>query len=100
MRRRERGDLIETFKILRNLEGIRSEAFYTLENYEGLRGHPLKLFKERVHLDVRKYFFTQRIINKWNELPEDVVNKNTVNGFKNALDRHWERIGYGYQIDH
>ena len=99
-RRRERGDLIETFKILKNLEGIRSEAFYTPEIYEGLRGHGLKLFRARVRLDVRKKFLTQRVTTAWNQLPEDVVCKKTVNGFKNALDRHWERIGYGYQIDH
>ena len=99
IRRRERGDLIETFKIIKNLEGI-SEAFFIPEIYEGLRGHGLKLFRERARLEVRKNFFTQRVITAWNNLPEEVVNKNTVNGFKNALDRHWERLGYGYQIDH
>ena len=100
VRRRERGDLIETFKILKNLEGIRSEAFYTPEIYEGLRGHGMKLFRRRSRLEVRKNFFTQRVISAWNGLPEDVVSKKTVNGFKTALDRHWERLGYGYQIDH
>ena len=82
------------------MEGIRSEAFYTREIYEGLRGHGMKLFRSRSRLEVRKNFFTQRVITAWNGLPEDVVCKNTVNGFKTALDRHWEGLGYGYQIDH
>ena len=99
VRRRERGDLIETFKILKNLEGIRREAFFTFEMREGLRGHDLKLYKDGFRLDVRKWFFNQRIIDDWNNLPAEVVSKETVNGFKNALDRHWGQTGYGYQID-
>ena len=97
-KRRERGDLIETFKILRNLEGVKKEDFFKPGVHQGLRGHPMKLFKERSRLEVRKNYFSQRIINKWNELPESVVNRKTVNSFKNALDRHL-KARYGYQID-
>ena len=55
-RRRERGGWIETFKIVKNLEGIRSEAFYVPEIYEG---HGLKLFRGRLRLDVWNDFFTK-----------------------------------------
>ena len=61
VRRQERGNLIETFTILKNLEGIKSEGLSTPEIYGGLRGHLLKLFRRRLHLDVRKYFLPQRV---------------------------------------
>lgn len=31
--------------------------------------------------------FSQRIVNAWNKLPEDVVRPSKINEFKNALDK-------------
>ena len=45
------------------------------------RGHCMKLFKYRCRLDVRKYFFVNRIVNNWNNLHESVVKCNTVSQF-------------------
>jgi len=46
-RRRLRGDLIETFKILTGRERIDSSKFFELsETTSGLRGHSLKLYKQ------------------------------------------------------
>jgi len=33
------------------------------------RGHPYKLFLTRCFTDVRKYFFCNRVVKIWNELP-------------------------------
>ena len=52
-----------------------------------LRGHDKKLTKARPRLDIRKYFFSQRVVNSWNRLPAIVVNSKSVNAFKNAYDR-------------
>jgi len=35
------------------------------------RGHPYKLFITRCFTDVRKYFFCNRVVKIWNELPSD-----------------------------
>lgn len=35
----------------------------------------------------------------WNSLPEEVVSAEMVNGFKNALDRHWRQHMYSIQTD-
>ena len=40
-----------------------------------LRGHKYKFEKERSNIDIRKYFFSQRVVNYWNMLPLDVVGK-------------------------
>lgn len=65
-RRRVRGDLIETYKLLTGKEGIEYEQFFTLSKTGyGLRGHSLKLEVHRSRLEART-FFSQRIIGEWN----------------------------------
>ena len=43
--RRIRGDLIETFKIMKELHKTDREKFFYVSNSEKTRGHNLKLFK-------------------------------------------------------
>ncbi|XP_014675320.1 PREDICTED: uncharacterized protein LOC106815379 [Priapulus caudatus] len=92
--RRERGDLIETYKILTDKENINSNQFFTLATGT-TRGNPLKLFKNRSRLQLRQHFFSQRVVNAWNALPTFVVEAKTVNCFKNKLDLHWTDMGTG-----
>ena len=54
----------------------------------------LALVKEQCRLDMRKYSFSQRVINEWNKLPNDCVNASSVNMFKNRIDRYLIRAGY------
>ena len=90
--RRERGDMIEVYKLLSRKEQINSNQFFTVAtNYYGLRGHDKKIIKERCRLDTRKFFFSQRMVNRWNKLPAEVVNATSVNAFKNACDRYYAK---------
>ena len=74
-------------------EKIEKEQFFHLaDNSHRLQGHNLKIRKERARLDIRKYFFSQCIVNVWNSLLHQVVEATSVNGFKNALDK-MERYG-------
>ena len=87
--RRARGDMIKVYKLLSGKEQIDYKQFFNLTNaLYGLRGHEKKLVKDRSRLDSRKYFFSQRVINRWNSLPVKVVNSESVNGCKNAYDRY------------
>ena len=52
------------------------------------------LVKEQCRLDMRKYSFSQMVINEWNKLPNDCVNASSVNMFKNRIDRYMIRAGY------
>lgn len=92
-KRRSRGDMIEVFKIVTAREKVPMDQFFHLaDNSHGLRGHTLKLVKERARLDIRKYFFSQRVVGVWNSLPQHVVDAVSVNAFKNALDRFWHNM--------
>jgi len=40
----------------------------------------------------KKIFSSNRIINIWNSLPDSVAMADTVNQFKNRLDKYWKKI--------
>jgi len=42
------------------------------------------------HYDLRKHFFSARIVNIWNSLPNLVVDVCTVDAFKTRLDKFWQ----------
>ena len=85
--RRVRGDLIQTYKFLKGFDKVNYNRFFTLHVGNRTRGHSLKLSKSRSRLDFRKNFFSQRVVNSWNKLPQSVIDAYSVNTFKNRLDK-------------
>ena len=76
--------------------------YYRPSSTEYTRGHRHKVLEESVRYDIRKCYFTERIVNMWNSLPDAVVNSSTINQFKNRLDRHWskqENMMYDYKAE-
>ena len=51
-------------------------------------GHDLKLIKNRFDTSIGKYVFSNRVIDVWNDLPQDAVSCNTLNLFKPKLDHY------------
>ena len=89
-RRRDRGDMIETFKIISGREKVDKEEFFHLaETTYGTRGHTMKLFKPRTRTTQRQHTFSIRVVDNWNRLPQHVIDAASVNDFKNRLDKHW-----------
>ena len=92
--RRIRGDLIETYKILTGKERADNQRFFQLAtDSHGLRGHQLKLFMPRCSTTAHRTFFSSSVIGSWNSLPQHVIEAQSVNAFKNRLDRHWSDMG-------
>ena len=78
--------MIEVFKILKGFNKVDSSKFFKLSENTKTRGHTMKLVKTRTRLDCRKYFFTNRVIDNWNSLPQYVVDAPSINAFKNRYD--------------
>ena len=49
------------------------------------RGSCLKLAKPTCSSDIRKYFFTSRVIDVWNYLNDDIVKYPSISVFKKRL---------------
>ena len=97
--RRNRGDMIETYKIVHRIEDVNPSAYFTFPAaYHATRqavsvredGTVLPTYglqKGPSRLELRAQFFTQRVINNWNSLPLEVKNSTSTNAFKNNYDR-------------
>ena len=75
---------------------VRVNSIYDVKTTQGLltksettltRGHDLRLIKKSVRTSCFQHFFTNRIINTWNSLPQETVSVGTVNAFKNGIDK-------------
>jgi len=65
------------------------------------RGNLLRLKKFRPKYDLRKYSFTNRVVNIWNSLPNKVELADSVNCFKSRLDKFWQNrdIVYNFRAE-
>ena len=86
-RRRLRGDLIETYKILNGYEDLDYRLFFEYSE-ANTRSNTRKL-KKRGHWRTlaRANCFSVRVVNTWNSLPEEVVCAPTIGSFKSKLDK-------------
>ena len=94
--RRERSDMIQVYKILHGIDRVDKDKFFTLNRLAATRGHSLKLYKKRSRLMVRANCFSNRVVDTWNSLTEDMVNAPSLNAFKSRLNRFWREHPYKF----
>jgi len=91
--RRWRGDLIEAFKILKNILDVDYQDFFQLApNHRPLRGHTMKLFVPQCRINVRSKFFSQWLLKDWNSLSQHIIDADMTNTFQ-ELSAHY-LVGY------
>ena len=83
-------DLIEVYKIVNCISCPDPRIFFTLTG-ENTRRHTRftsyqkNIIQQRANLDIRKHFFSQRIIEPWNKLPTSIKESNSISCFKTRL---------------
>ena len=94
--RRIRADMVQTYKYIKGLDKSYQRLFEINEETR-TRSNGLKLKKGHCRLELRRNSFTNRIINTWNSLPNEIVNAKSLNQFKNKLNTHWKRQDIKFQ---
>ena len=88
--RRQKGGLVEVYKIMHGLEDLPSDLLFKT-NLGRTRGPHMRLVKNHVRLNTRKYFFlSQRVISLWSSLSTVVINNESVNDFENRIGTVFE----------
>jgi hypothetical protein len=77
-------DMAQVHKLVHKVDKVdRLKLFnHVPEGRTRLAADPLNMRQEPVRTDMRKHFFTQRIINEWNRIPAEVKNVKDVHKFK------------------
>ena len=85
-KRKLRGDLItfHSFLVRGSGEAV-ADLFSSVAN-DKTCGNGVKLQQGRFRLDIRKRFFTERVVAHWNRLPKDIGTAPSLSEFKKRLD--------------
>ena len=90
--RRIRQDMIQTFKIIHSVEDVNPTHWFQLASDHSTREtrqstDPYNILPKAAKTEIRRNFFSCRVVNEWNKLPASVKNAPSVNTFKALYDK-------------
>ena len=91
--RRMRGDLIETYRIVKGLDRVDVERMFPLVGESWTRGHSLRIKGRSFRKEMRRNFCCRMVVNLWNSLPQTAVEATRMDIFKAEIDRFLISMG-------
>ena len=93
--------MIEVYKIVNQLYDKNTTVNFDIIKDSITSGNKYRIKQNHCKYDLRKHFFTIRVIAIWNSLPNYVVEAHSLNIFKNRLDKHWcmQDVIYDFESD-
>ena len=85
-KRRLPGDLLAAFQYFKEADKQDGDRRFRRACCGRTRGNGFKLKEGRFRLDLRKNFFTMRVVKHWKRLPREVVDAPSLATFKVRLD--------------
>ena len=93
--RRLRGDTIETFKILEGHSDVKYQSWFSLARDQtgvastrAKTGHLNLVMPPPARSELRRNFFSYRVVPHWNQLPDHVKQAQNTKQFKILYDEH------------
>ena len=93
--RRRRTDLLQVYRYFSGLDQFRGEELFQVDSGR-TRGHHRKLIKPRANKIVKQKMLAYRVITDWNSLPEAIVMAESINIFKNKLEKFWSSVPFKF----
>ena len=90
--RRKRGDLVQMYKIMSGKDKVDYKRWFELaQDREGAASTrsisgSMNVVRNEGRLEVRKNFWSVRVCDPWNSLPDMIKEQPTTDSFKNSLD--------------
>ena len=83
--RRDRADIINTFRIIKGIDNINTSQFFTFNDTNRTRYHPHKLYPSLSKRKIGQHSFYSRVWKPWNDIPPKTFLTDDINKFKTRL---------------